>query len=470
MEAENRLWNGAVTAQEEGRHEDAIRTLKRFLVVYPKSPRQGEGHWRLGQSLEQAGDLQAAVSEYQALLAMEPLLIPTDSLQVQATQRLDSLRREGVVFQHAMHGHTALLVSPVSVASLARPDVWLQKTRASGVTVLMLDVSCDATCADRVRAIPADEQGSDSGHAGLLFTTVHAPVVRPILNDLVPEAHRAGLSVVAVVDLLRAPWLDARSEWQLSVFDPRNRTVRPWNTLDVLNPSVNTHLTALLSDLTRADIDGLLIRTRSRNSFAYEIGEAAFAGFQAQYQETSADVMAALAKSAGSVQNTDSLSQPNVSITKEQAAGTLWHWVGWKARQELDALAQIRRALQQVRHGLRVILEVHSDAASEPLSALVNYGEDAAEASRRGFDILLNGPARLTDVEQMAALVKNAEAKALRRPVVGQPTTQQLWVLARGKGLNSRIEPGQLLQQADRVRVREEVNVLLVPDQGESLP
>jgi hypothetical protein len=304
-----------------------------------------------------------------------------------------------------------------------------------------------------------------------LFATVHAPVVRPLLNNLVPEAHRAGLSVVAVIDLLRAPWLDARTEWQMSVFDPRNRTVRPWMTLDVLNPSVNTHLAALLSDLTRADIDGLLIRTRSRNSFAYEIGEAALAGFQAQYQETPADVMQALAKSAGSVQNTEpSSSQQNESITKEQAAGTLWHWVGWKARQELDALAQVRRALQQVRHGLRVILEVHSDAASEPLSALVNYGEDAAEASRRGFDILLNGPARLADLEQMAALVKNAETKALRKPVIGQPSTQQLWVLARVKGLNSRMEPGQLLQEADRVRIREDVNVLLVPDPGESLP
>jgi hypothetical protein len=470
IEAENRLWADAVAAQGEGRHDVAMRTFKRFLTVYPKSPRKAEGHWRLGRSLEQAGDPTAAVSEYQALLAMEPLLVPTDAFQAQATQRLDELRREGVVFQHAMYGHTALLVSSASVAALSKPELWLQRTRESGVTVLMLDVSCDAVCSDRMRAMPTEEREAPSRRPGVFFATAHAPVVRPLMNDLVPEAHRAGLSVVAVVDLLRAPWLEMKTDWKTSVFDPRDRTVRPWATLDVLNPSVNTHLTALLSDLARAEIDGLLIRTRTRNSFAYEIGETALAGFQTQYQETSADVTQALVKSAGSVQGAQPPQQGSETITTDQAAGTLWHWVGWKARQELDTLAQLRRSLQQVRHGLRVILEVHSEAASEPLSALVNYGEDVAEASRRGFDILLNGPAGVSELQQVAALVKHSEMKALRKPVMGQPSTQQLWVLSRVKGLSGRMEPAELQQHASRVRIREDVNVLLVPDQGESFP
>jgi hypothetical protein len=101
---------------------------------------------------------------------------------------------------------------------------------------------------------------------------------------------------------------------------------------------------------------------------------------------------------------------------------------------------------------------------------LVNYGEDVAEASRRGFDILLNGPAGVSELQQVAALVKHAEMKALRKPVMGQPSTQQLWVLARVKGLGGRMEPAELQQHAGRVRIRDDVNVLLVPDQAESLP
>jgi hypothetical protein len=254
------------------------------------------------------------------------------------------------------------------------------------------------------------------------------------------------------------------------VYDPRTRTIRPWVTLDLLNPSLHTHLAAVLSDLTRTDIDGLLIRTRSRNSFAYEISEAALAGFQAQYHEDVAGVTQALMNAAGSGQPIQPPTQEGDATTKEQAAGTLWRWVGWKARQELDALAQLRRTLQQVRHGLRVILEVHAEAASQPLSALVNYGEDAAEASRRGFDILLNGQTQVSELQQMAALVKHAEMKALRKPVPGQPSTQQLWVLASVRGLGSRVDQSQLLSEADRLRIREEINVLLVPEPGESFP
>jgi hypothetical protein len=470
IEAENRLWADITAAQSQGRDEIAIRALRRWLVVYPKSPRKAEGHWRLGQSLERAGDVTAAVSEYQTLLKMEPLLIPANSFQTLATQRLDALRRQGVASESKAYGHTALLVSAASIGSLARPDLWMEKIRASGVTVLMLDVSCDVLCADRIRTMPAQQGEAGGSKTGLLFSTVHAPVSRPLMNTLVADAHHAGLLVVAVVDLLRASWLEGRTDWQVSVFDPRSGTIRPWATLDLLNPSVHTHLAAVLSDLTRTDIDGLLIRTRSRNSFAYEVSETALTGFEAQYHENRAGVTQALLNGANPGQPFQTPPQEGDTMNKEQATGTLWHWVGWKARQELDALAQLRRTLQQVRHGLRVILEAHAEAASQPLSALVNYGEDVAEASRRGFDILLNGQTGVSELQQMAALVKHAEMKALRRPVPGQPSTQQLWVLAADRALSSRMDQIQLPREVDRVRIREEINVLLVPEPGESVP
>ena len=180
--------------------------------------------------------------------------------------------------------------------------------------------------------------------------------------------------------------------------------------------------------------------------------------------------MQALANSAASVQGNQFPSQLGESPATDQSSGTLWHWVGWKVRQELDVLVQLSRILQQVRHGLRVILEMHPEAASDPVSTLVNYGEDVAEASRRGFDILLSGPARGPELQQVAALVRNAETKGLRKGAKGQPSGQYLWILARVKGIDGRIDPGQLLQQADHVRMQDGVNVILVQDSAHGIP
>jgi len=468
--AENRLWSGATAAQNEGRHDLAIRTFKRLINAYPKSPHLAEGRWRLGQSFEEIGDIPAAVSEYRVLMEMEPLLLPNDSFQALATQRLEALRLEGVLPENIVSGHTALSVSALGILSLSPVDAWLQQVRESGVTALVLDVSCDAVCSGNVRVPPSEDQAPVGPRPGVLFATVHAPVVQPLMNSLVPEAHRVGLSVFAAIDLVRAPWLENRTDWQTSVLNPREHAVRPWGYLDVLNPSVNTHFAALLSDLAQTQLDGVLFRTRTRNSFAYEMSEIALSGFQSQYHETAADVTRALENSAASVQNESPPAQPGETPAQEPSADTLWHWVGWRAQQELDALAQLRRTLQQTRHGLRVILEMHSEAASDPLATLVNYGEDVAEASRRGFDILLNGTARAADLQQVADLVKQAEVKALRKPVKGQPSGQQLWILNRGQGFGGRLDPGRLAQYADRVRIREGVNVLLVPDRGETVP
>ena len=468
-EAESRLWSGATAAQNAGRHDLAILTFKRLINAYPKSAHLAEGRWRLGQSFEQVGDISAAVSEYRALMAMEPLLLPNESFQAQATQRLEELRLAGALPENILSGHTALSVSAVGILSLPRVDVWLQQVRESGVTALVLDVGCDVLCSGNVRLSP-EEQAPVAPRPGVFFATVHAPVVRPLMNSLVPEAHRVGLSVFAAVDLVRAPWLENRTDWQTSVLNPREHAVRPWGYLDVLNPSVNTHFAALLSDLVQTELDGVLFRTRTRNSFAYEMSEIALSGFQSQYHETPADVMRALENSSASVEHTAPPGQPGETPAQDPPAGTLWHWVGWRARQELDSLTQLRRTLQQTRHGLRVILEMHSEAASDPLSTLVNYGEDVAEASRRGFDILLNGTTRASDIQQVADLVKQAEVKALRKPVKGQPSAQQLWILNRGEGFGGRMEPGRLTRYADRVRIREGVNVLLVPDRGETVP
>ena len=181
-EVENRLWSGAITAQDGGQHELAIRTFKRLINAYPKSAHLAEGRWRLGQSFEQVGDIPAAVSEYRALLAMEPLLLPNDTFQAQATQRIEALRLEGTLPDNIVSGHTALSVSAVGILSLSRVDVWLQQVRDSGVTALVLDVGCDAMCSGNVRVPPSEDQAPVGPRSGVLFATVQC-AGRPAVDE-----------------------------------------------------------------------------------------------------------------------------------------------------------------------------------------------------------------------------------------------------------------------------------------------
>ncbi|MFO0733700.1 MAG: hypothetical protein U0361_22635 [Nitrospiraceae bacterium] len=106
--------------------------------------------------------------------------------------------------------------------------------------------------------------------------------------------------------------------------------------------------------------------------------------FETQFHQPSADVAQALRKRF-----------PLRQDAASAATQTLWRW-SMKARKELDVLTTFKKQIQAAAPRLRVILEVHPEAFSNPTSALMNFGEDAAEAKRRGFDLLLGGTPRET--------------------------------------------------------------------------
>ena len=162
------------------------------------------------------------------------------------------------------------------------------------------------------------------------------------------------------------------------LYDPTRRKVHPWTQFDLLSSAVQPMIAGLLTDLIRTGIDGVVFRARSENSFAYEVSDGVLRQFEMQFHQPSSEVAQAL--------------RDRMVLRPDAAAPvsnkTLWRWVGWKARQELEVMALLRKHLQKMVPRLRLVLELHAEALSNPTSALVNYGEDAAEARRRGFDLL----------------------------------------------------------------------------------
>jgi hypothetical protein len=245
------------------------------------------------------------------------------------------------------------------------------------------------------------------------------------------------------------------------IYDPTRRAVYPWTQLDLLSSALQPFLDQLLIDLSAAGIDGVVLRARTENSFPYEVSDGMLRQFESQFHQPSADVAQALRE----------------KISLQQGAGapaatqTLWRWVGWKARKELDVLTAYKKHMQSVSSRLRLIVEMHPEAFSNPTSALMNFGEDAAEARRRGFDLLLGGGARDTaDVGTLTTSFKGWSQEVVQ-PVKGDPQTPpQAWVLLRTPS-DSRFGMFTGLGNfASTVRTPDLRHLVFVPDPGSAIP
>ena len=463
IEAETRLWYQASTAFSDGRYSAAIHLYERYLTTYPKSRRAMEAHWDLGQAYEQMGEVTAAVKEYRTLAGPEGASPATQSSYAErALHRIEALRVPPALSAGSRSGHTALYVSFNNLPLQSQVETWMRQLSAQGISAILLDASPESsftrpsTSSGAVSAGPSPEVPK-----GALFPTSRGPMFADWYSVIVPQAHELGISVYAVMDLFRAPLSDSRPNTRMLLYDPTRRKVHPWTQFDLLSSAVQPMIAGLLTDLIRTGIDGVVFRARSENSFAYEVSDGVLRQFEMQFHQPSSEVAQAL--------------RDRMVLRPDAAAPvsnkTLWRWVGWKARQELEVMALLRKHLQKMVPRLRLVLELHAEALSNPTSALVNYGEDAAEARRRGFDLLLGGPSReASDVRAFAGSFKGWSREVIQSAKGEPQTLPQGWVLLHtpadyGAGMFT-----GLAQQADELRTPDIRHLVFVPDSQGAIP
>lgn len=463
VEAETRLWYQASTAFSDGRYSAAIHLYERYLTTYPKSRRAREAHWDLAQAYEQMGEATAAVKEYRTLAGPEGASPETlSSYADRASHRIETLRNQPASQAAARSGHTALYVSFSNLPPMSQVESWVRQLSAQGISAILVDASLESSFTrspvptSAVSAGPLPELPR-----GALFATSRGPVLTDWYSVIVPQAHELGISVYAVLDLFHAPLSEGHPNSRTLLYDPTRRKVHPWTQFDLLSPAVQPVMAQLLSDLTRTGVDGMVFRARAENSFAYEVSDSVLRQFETQFHQPSSDVAQALRDRTAVRQDAAVLA----------ADKTLWRWVGWKARQELEVLALLRKHLQKAVPRLRMVLEIHPEALSNPTSALVNYGEDAAEARRRGFDLLLGGPSReASDVRAFASSFKGWSRDVIHSAKGEPQTLPQGWVL-----LHTPAEYGAgmfmgLAQQADELRTPDIRHLVFVPDSQGAIP
>ncbi len=364
----------------EGRYEQSVRILRRAVESYPQSPRQAEARWWLARSYEQSGFFKAALAEYRLLAAQPPASPPQPvSYAPEATKRIAALEQRLGILANVSQGLVGLQLSPRDLPDAMAIEQWMEGIKQAGITMLLLDAGTK----------PAVER--EGLKAGVYFKTSWATTIRDVFAYAVPAAHHQGLAVFASVSLRQMNWLDRRLGWNDVIVDRSTGRSSVSPRLDLFHPAYQEYLIGFLADLAATGIDGLLFRAEAASGPQEGFTSYGLRGFERDFSvkldpatllfPDTAEGLAAPVRNGGAV--------------RLEGMPEYWRWLGWKARETITVVTELRHAIRQRAPVLQFALELHPEAVSDPVTALLRYGEDLLEAKAARFDfyLLADGPA-----------------------------------------------------------------------------
>lgn len=364
----------------EGRYEQSVRILRRAVESYPRSPRQAEARWWLARSYEQSGFFKAALAEYRLLAAQPPTSPPQPAdYAPEATKRIAALEQRLGILANISRGLVGLQVSPHALPDPASMDQWMEGIKQAGITMLVLDAGTKPTA------------GQAALSAGVYFKTRWAATVRDVFGHAVPAAHHQGLAVFAAVSLRQMHWLDRQLGWNDVTVDRSTGRSSVSPALDLFHPAYQEYLIGFLADLAATGIDGVLFRAEAPSGPQEGFSIYGLRGFERDFS-IKLDPATLLFPDAATGR---AAPVRNGGAVRLEGMPEYWRWLGWKARETITVMTRMRQAVRQRAPVLQFALEVHPEAVSDPVTALLRYGEDLLEAKAARFDFYLiaEGPA-----------------------------------------------------------------------------
>lgn len=364
----------------EGRYEASARILHRLVETYPQSPKQAEARWWLAQSYERSGFFKAALVEYRLLAAQSPGGQPQQvNYGPEAKTRIAALEQRLGILATTSRGLVGLQLSPRTLPDTVSIDQWMQGIHQAGVTMLVLDAGTKPGV------------GRDTSPAGAYFKTSWAATTRDVFGYAVPAAHHRGLAVFAAVNLRQMNWLDRQLGWNDVMVDRiAGRTVVS-SELDLFHPAYQEYLIGFLADLAATGIDGVLFRAEAPSGPQEGFSPHALRGFERDFAVKLDPATLMFPDTAAGRVAPVRNGQP----ARQEGTQDYWRWLGWKARETITVMMRLRHAVRQRAPVLQFALELHREAVSDPVTALLQYGEDLLEAKAVRFDfyVTADGPA-----------------------------------------------------------------------------
>ena len=140
--------------------------------------------------------------------------------------------------------------------------------------------------------------------------------------------------------------------------------------------------------------------------------------------------------------------------------------MGWKARERINLLERLARAMRLRNPALHVALEVHREAVMKPVEALVRYAEDLLESKRR-FEFFLLSPERPALPQAAVVERDGAWAPTVTSMVEQLENPARIWIgLPAASTWHRGGQPRQLPVPAEANGVEKSMGMILMDPDG----
>ncbi len=443
---------GEIDSQPADPSESDLRILQNVAEAHPDPLVSLETQMALARTYEASGDQEAALHIYREVAKQAPADSPKH-LKEQALERL-SVLENSIVDVSIAESPVAVLVPASRLPPRAQWASWLTDLQRAEVTVLVVEVGTKLSAGRRSATSSSRKARRSKSSPGVYFQTKWAPVKQPVLKHIIALAHEKGIAVYAAVTLRRMPWLEKKIRWADWVYRLERNQLRRSKALDMFHPDVQKYHIRFLTDLVKTGLDGLLFRGDAPMGPFDGLTRFGLAGFRQQYGiELNARILfpphptkkgkrrnqgSTLSKSGSSPGGT---SQANSSPVNTKVPSVVsrfspayWKWAGWKAREQLQIIGRYLNRVRQFAPRLDVAMEVHREAISHPIAALLRYSEDVAEARQMGVQYLVTpmglsgpGPDRLVELSEEES--SRAAVPFMTQALEGVEGPENLWVM-----------------------------------------
>jgi hypothetical protein len=407
-----------------------ISGLKRLLALRPEGNIEVEGRWLLAQAYSQAGEWEAARDQYRTLAGTGN----GHRYQSEAKLKFQEIQRLLEQFKMPPLDTQAIRLTLQQLPASGGFDQGIKKMKEDGITTLLIDLGCQGG-------------GFQTDPSRALRAPHHLLDLQALLRSYVERSHRLQLLVYVGVNLrCVGNWHDSpKLEWRDRTYHVTTQTVKESRFFDIFHPDYQQFLHQFLTRLSEESIDGLVFLDDYPLGVYDGVSPSGLSRFQKAFGvdfdpvhvfQPGFDPLRSSKSSGGSTRAQEVPAEDSV----------FWRWVGWKARERLNIFEQLIGSLRKRELTVHCGLELHPHGLTDPVRALVDYAQDAMEATRRPFSFFFVRP----EIDRQSAFDQQAVIEKLRRistkavltrllPVLDDP--RRVWVSMPAEG-GKRIVPG----------------------------